>query len=88
MSQAVPTELDHLSIMCLKVYNYSIVAMGAHSERPCEISTSSRRRDVKTNFQVSRKFGLFCSTWSLHEYQRHFLVYVGGQRSVQVQDYT
>ena len=62
MSQAVLTELDHLSTMCLKVYNYSIVAMGAHSERPCEILTSSTRRDVETIFQVSRKFGLFSSS--------------------------
>ena len=66
MSQAVPTELDNLSTICLKVYNYSLVAMGAHSERLCEILTSSRRREVfgRTRITVDSVAGcahLYCA---------------------------
>ena len=59
MSQAVPTELDNLSIMCLKVYNYSLVAIGAHSERLCEISidrSKKRVRSVRCHFTLSAPF--------------------------------
>ena len=78
MSQAVPSELDNLSIMCLKVYNYSLVAIGAHSERLCEILTSSRRRDVKTILQVSRKFGLFSSAEACFKHYKCILLYKKG----------
>ena len=59
MSQAVPTELDNLSIMCLKVYNYSLVAIGAHSERLCEISidrSKKRVRSVRCHFTLFAPF--------------------------------
>ena len=59
MSQAVPTELDNLSIMSLKVYNYSLVAIGAHSERLCEISidrSKKRVRSVRCHFTLFAPF--------------------------------
>ena len=74
MSQAVLTWLINLSIKCLKVYKHSLVAMGAHSERPIEILTSAKSVDRWT----TRKFGLFSSSEASFQHCKCILVYSRG----------